>query len=89
MKKFLRIMAVVVCILFMAVVPLAQAGNGEGNGGGHGWGHDGGHGGGHGGGNGGGAPEIDPGMASGAIGLLVGGVLILTGKRKRKRRKDR
>jgi hypothetical protein len=85
MKKFLRIMAVVVFILFIAVLPLAEAAKG-GNGGGHGFG--GGIGGGHGRGNDG-APEIDPGMASGAIGLLVGGVLMLTGKKKRKQRKDK
>jgi hypothetical protein len=30
-----------------------------------------------------GAPEIDPGMASGAIGLLICGLLILTAKRKK------
>jgi hypothetical protein len=32
-----------------------------------------------------GVPEIDPGMASGAIGLLVCGLLTLTAKRKRKK----
>jgi hypothetical protein len=33
----------------------------------------------------GGAPEIDPGVASSAIGLLVCGVLMLTAKRKRRK----
>jgi hypothetical protein len=35
-------------------------------------------------GGGGGAPEIDPGLASGAIGLLACGLLILTARRKKK-----
>jgi hypothetical protein len=61
-------------------MPLALAGNGGGNGGGNAGGNGGGH---------GGVPEIDPGMASGAIGLLAGGVLMLTGKRKGKQRKDK
>ena len=94
MKKLLRIMAVVVCVLFIAVVP--QVGASGNHGGGWGGGHDGGHGGwsgGHDGGHGGwggghgGAPEIDLGAASSAIGLLTCGLLILMAKRKRKGRK--
>jgi hypothetical protein len=77
MNKFMRIMAVVVCVLFIVVVPQVEAGKG---------GHGGGNGGGNSGGNGGpcGVPEIDPGMASSALGLLAGGVLMLTAKRKGK-----
>ena len=41
-------------------------------------------GGGHGGGGHGGAPEIDPGLAASGLALLVGGTLLLTGRKRPK-----
>jgi hypothetical protein len=84
MKRVIKVLAIVFCLI--APISLADAKVGNGKGGGHAYGHNGGNGGGRGGGHGaggGGVPEIDPGMAASAIAFLSCGVAIL-GSRKKK-----
>jgi hypothetical protein len=77
MKQCILVIALVLC-LFVAVFGVTYT-YAMGFNGGHG--HNGG--GDPGGGVVGGVPEIDPGMAASAIGLLTCGVLVLTGKRRK------